>query len=185
MGKLILVTGGSRSGKSSYAEILAKKLSKNVMYIATAVPFDDEMKHRVRRHRESRPSNWGTLETYRNLRQVYEVKDKFDVILVDCITVMITNLLFESVTGDFEALNEQEYSNIEKLILSEFEDFLRAAKENPQTVIMVTNEIGSGLVPEYKSGRIFRDIAGRTNQFIASLSDEVYFTVCGIPMKLK
>lgn len=185
MGKLILVTGGSRSGKSSYAEKLAKELSESVMYIATSVPFDEEMKDRVRRHRESRPSNWGTLETYRNLKQVYELEDEFDVILVDCITVMVTNLLFEAVTGDFEALNEREFSNIEKLILAEIEDFLMIAKRKPQTVIMVTNEIGSGLVPEYKSGRIFRDIAGRTNQFLASLSDEVYFTVCGIPMKIK
>lgn len=185
MGKMILVTGGSRSGKSTYAEKLAASYGENVMYIATSVPFDDEMKDRVRRHRESRPAHWGTLEAYKNLKQVYMLPDQFEVVLLDCITVMVTNLLFETVQGDFEKLDEKEFGVAEKLILKEIEDFVIASKQENKTVVIVTNELGCGLVPEYKSGRVFRDIAGRVNQYIASKADEVYFTVCGIPMKVK
>lgn len=186
MGKLILVTGGARSGKSSYGEKLAAEYSSSsVLYIATAVPFDDEMKERVRRHQQSRPKHWTTYEAYKNLAEVYKLSADFDVILLDCVTVMITNLLFEEVNCDFDLLQESEASALERLVQTELEQFLEAAAHHAQTVIMITNELGSGLIPEYKAGRVFRDIAGRMNQLLARAADEVYFTVCGIPMKIK
>jgi adenosylcobinamide kinase / adenosylcobinamide-phosphate guanylyltransferase len=185
MGKLILITGGARSGKSSFAENKAAEYGKEVMYIATSVPFDDEMKDRVRKHKERRPNNWQTYVAYKQLKRVYDRSSSFDVILLDCITVMVTNLLFDFATGDFDMLVSAELNEIEKAIIEEVDDFINSVNSNTQTVIMVTNELGSGIVPEYKSGRVFRDIAGRVNQLVAARADEVYLTVCGIPIKIK
>lgn len=185
MGKLILVTGGARSGKSTYAEKLVKEHGNEVMYIATSIPFDDEMKDRVRKHRERRPDNWHTFEGYSDLKKVYDNHDSFQVILLDCVTVMITNLLFEKAGEDFDSLDSNKINIIEKNIMDEVEDFISAVKRNPETAVLVTNELGSGIVPEYKSGRVFRDIAGRVNQYIASMADEVYIAISGIPLKLK
>jgi adenosylcobinamide kinase / adenosylcobinamide-phosphate guanylyltransferase len=185
MGKIILISGGARSGKSTYAENLAKEYGNKVKYIATAIPFDDEMKLRVKLHKESRPTSWHTYESYRNLEKVYSINKDFEVILLDCVTVMISNLLFDSVGVDFEALNNDDFEKMEKEIMEEFVSFIDAIVSNSQTVIMVTNELGSGIVPEYKSGRVFRDIAGRVNQYIAMRANEVYLTVCGIPIKIK
>jgi len=185
MGRVIVITGGARSGKSTYAEHKALEYGGNVMYIATAIPFDDEMQDRVKKHKARRPEEWLTYEAYKDLKKVYNSKASFEVILLDCITVMVTNLLFDSAGGDFEVLTNDEINAIEKSIMAEIKEFLGAVGDNSQTVIMVTNELGSGIVPEYKSGRVFRDIAGRVNQFIASCADEVYLTVCGIPMRIK
>jgi adenosylcobinamide kinase / adenosylcobinamide-phosphate guanylyltransferase len=186
MSKIILVTGGARSGKSSYAESLAKKFSEEVLYIATAVPFDDEMKDRIAKHRESRPTNWYTYEGYRNLKQIFQ-KDiaSCDVILLDCITVMVTNLMFDLIGENVEMLTSEDLLRIEKEVMKEVSDFVDSTYETSKTVIFVTNELGSGLVPEYKLGRIFRDIAGRVNQYLAGRANEVFMTVCGIPMKIK
>jgi adenosylcobinamide kinase/adenosylcobinamide-phosphate guanylyltransferase len=207
MGKLILVTGGARSGKSTFAENKAKELVKgvgigvsvgvdartdlnvitcgNVLYIATAIPFDEEMKERVKLHKERRPHNWLTYEGYRNLKEVYESTEDFKVILLDCITVMVTNLMFDITGENIEEFSNERLELLEKNIFEEIVDFLNVAKQKSQTVIMVTNELGMGIVPEYKFGRVFRDIAGRVNQYIAANADEVYFAVCGIPMKIK
>jgi adenosylcobinamide kinase/adenosylcobinamide-phosphate guanylyltransferase len=186
MGKLILVTGGSRSGKSTYAETLAKSFKDEVLYIATCVPFDDEMKDRVRKHRESRPKSWETYEAYRDLKEVYCSGDiSFKCILLDCITVMISNLIFDLIGEDIENLTSDKINDMEKSILNEIKDFLDAADMNPQTVILVTNEVGSGIIPGNKLSRIYKDIAGRINQYIASRASEVYLTVCGIPIKIK
>ncbi|MGH4120322.1 bifunctional adenosylcobinamide kinase/adenosylcobinamide-phosphate guanylyltransferase [Clostridium sp.] len=186
MGKLILVTGGSRSGKSTYAENLAKSFEDEVLYIATCVPFDDEMKDRVRKHRESRPKSWETYEDYRNLKQVYSREEiSFKCILLDCITVMIANLIFDLIGENVEELTSEEINAMEKSILNEIKEFIDTADINTQTVILVTNEVGSGIIPDNKLSRIYKDIAGRINQYIALRTDEVYLTVCGIPIKIK
>lgn len=186
MGKVILVTGGSRSGKSTYAENLAKSFEDEVIYIATSVPFDDEMKDRVRKHRESRPVSWKTYEAYRNLKQVYCNEEiSFKCILLDCITVMISNLIFDLIGEDVENMTFEEINAMEKTILNEVKEFMDEVVINSQTVILVTNEVGSGIIPDNKLARIYKDIAGRVNQYIASRANEVYFTVCGIPMKIK
>ncbi|MBU3092921.1 bifunctional adenosylcobinamide kinase/adenosylcobinamide-phosphate guanylyltransferase [Clostridium sp. CM028] len=186
MKKIILITGGARSGKSTYAEKLAKEEKGNVLYIATSIPFDDEMKDRVKKHKERRPANWYTFEGYKNLKQVfYNEEMQFDTILLDCITIMTTNLMFDEAGDNFDDLNNQAISAMEKGILQEVAVFLDEAEKNLKTIILVTNEIGSGIVPEYKMARVFRDIAGRVNQYIASRAQEVHMVVCGIPIKIK
>lgn len=186
MGKLILVTGGARSGKSAYAETLAKTTSRDVMYIATSIPFDEEMKERVKKHKARRPSNWGTFEGYMDLKRVFLEKElPFQTVLLDCITIMVTNLMFEFGGSHVENLDEEEINKIERKILGEITEFLDATDLNTETSILVTNEVGFGIVPDNKLSRIFRDISGRANQYIASRADEVYLIVCGLPIKIK
>ncbi len=186
MGKAILITGGARSGKSSYAERLAKELEGNILYIATSIPFDDEMKNRVKKHRDSRPAEWDTYEGYRGLGAIIEDKGRqYKGILLDCVTVMVTNLLLEHPGIDYENVRYEDFEEAEKEIKEEVDGLLRGVKLSEATVIMVTNELGSGIVPENLLGRVFRDIAGRMNQYIAEQCDEVYMTVCGLPLKLK
>jgi adenosylcobinamide kinase / adenosylcobinamide-phosphate guanylyltransferase len=186
MKNIVLITGGARSGKSTYAEKLAKEAKSGVLYIATSIPFDDEMKDRVKKHKERRPATWYTFEGYKNLRQVfYNEVMQFDTILLDCITIMVTNLMFEQAGDNFDDLNDQAIDTMEKEILQEVTDFLDEAEKSLKTIILVTNEIGCGIVPEYKMARVFRDIAGRVNQYIASRAEEVHMVVCGIPIKIK
>jgi adenosylcobinamide kinase/adenosylcobinamide-phosphate guanylyltransferase len=186
MGKGILITGGARSGKSSYAEKLAKELGSNILYIATSIPFDEEMKDRVKKHRESRPSAWDTYEGYKGLGRVISEKGgEYSGILLDCITVMVTNLLLEHPGIDNENVIYEDFAEAEKAIKEEVEELLKGISKSGATVIMVTNELGSGIVPENLLARAFRDIAGRMNQYIAEQCDEVFLTVCGLPLKLK
>lgn len=186
MGKAILITGGARSGKSSYAEKLARELGSNILYIATSIPFDEEMKNRVKKHRESRPSGWDTYEGYRSLGQVILEKCReYDGILIDCITVMITNLLLEYPGIDNANPGFEDFEEAEEAIRKEVEELMEGIRKSEANVIMVTNELGSGIVPENLLGRAFRDIAGRMNQYIAAQCDEVFLTVCGLPLKLK
>ncbi|HYF82089.1 MAG TPA: bifunctional adenosylcobinamide kinase/adenosylcobinamide-phosphate guanylyltransferase [Clostridia bacterium] len=186
MGKAILITGGARSGKSSYAEKLAREQEGNVLYIATSIPFDEEMKNRVKKHRESRPSEWDTYEGYRGLgRVISEKSSQYKGILLDCVTVMVTNLLLEHSGIDYENASYEDFEVVERAINEEIEELLKGVSQADATVIMVTNELGSGIVPENLLGRVFRDIAGRVNQRIAEHCDEVFLTVCGLPLKLK
>lgn len=186
MKNIVLITGGARSGKSTYAEKLAKEAKGGVLYIATSIPFDDEMKDRVKKHKERRPDNWYTFEGYKDLKQVFcNEKLHFNLILLDCVTIMVTNLMLEQSGDNFDALNNSDIDIMESEILNEIAEFIDAADKNLKTIIFVTNELGSGIVPEYKMARVFRDIAGRVNQYIASRAQEVYMVVCGIPVKIK
>ncbi len=180
--KVILVTGGSRSGKSTYAENLYDDLD-DVLYIATAIVTDEEMNHRIKLHQNSRNQAWRTLEQYKNLDTIIEATNEKNILL-DCVTVMITNLMFESDT-DIEVMTQQEIMKLEAYILDQFKRLIDQVRSNHKNIVLVTNEVGSGLVPEYKLSRIFRDIAGRVNQHLASWSDEVYLVACGLPLKLK
>ncbi len=186
MGKAILVTGGARSGKSSFAEKLAADLKGEILYIATAVAFDDEMKDRIKKHQEARPEEWDTYEGYKDLDKVVTEKGSmYKGILLDCITVMITNLLMDSDSVDFENISTLELDELEKYVKTQFQQLMKTISNTEAVVIMVTNELGSSIVPENKLARFFRDAAGRINQYVASCCDEVYLTVCGIPMKIK
>jgi adenosylcobinamide kinase/adenosylcobinamide-phosphate guanylyltransferase len=186
MANIVLVTGGARSGKSTYAENLAKKGSDKVLYLATAIPFDDEMKDRVKKHKESRPKLWGTFEGYKDLENIFSKEAfSYDIILLDCVTIMVNNLMFDAMGDSIDSLNEEELNDIEKSILFQISKFLHAAENTNKTIILVTNEIGYGIVPEYKLARVFRDIAGRVNQYIAQKANEVYLIVCGFPVKVK
>ena len=180
--KISLITGGSRSGKSRYAESLYKD-TDDVLYIATAVITDKEMEDRVRMHRQSRNQRWDTAEQYRDLDNlIYGSKNKN--ILLDCVTIMISNLMFDSAM-DVEGMKQEDLNILEDQIMQEFKKLIKATRIQEKNLILVTNELGSGIVPEYKLGRIFRDIAGRVNQEIARMSDNVYLVSCGLPIKLK
>jgi adenosylcobinamide kinase/adenosylcobinamide-phosphate guanylyltransferase len=186
MSKLILVTGGARSGKSTYAEKLARDLDRPVLYLATAVPFDDEMRERIAKHRARRPAHWGTWEGTRNLRTVFDgPAQNYSVLLLDCVTILVSNWLLEAVGAGAENWEAAAIEQLEQRISAEIQSFLEAARQHAATVIMVTNEVGAGIVPENKLARLFRDIAGRINQYLAAQADEVDLVVCGLPVKIK
>ncbi|RCX17561.1 adenosylcobinamide kinase /adenosylcobinamide-phosphate guanylyltransferase [Anaerobacterium chartisolvens] len=185
MGRLILVTGGARSGKSRFAEELAKGMGNSILYIATAVPLDEEMRDRISRHRQQRPEHWETLEAHRDLDEALRSHAPGkDGVLLDCVTIMVTNLMFESYT-DWEAVDAFGRDEVEKNIKIEIKKLINEVKGLPMPFIAVTNETGMGLVPEYASARAFRDMAGRVNQMLAEAAGEVYFCVSGIPVRIK
>ena len=185
MSKIILVTGGARSGKSSFAESLCKDRNNSTAYIATSVAFDDEMKERVRKHQESRPQEWETYEIYKDIYKIIkEISEKHDTAILDCITLLVNNLMF--VDGiDIDTATEQEINELEDYIKDQVTKLIEEVKKTDLYFVMVTNEIGLGVVPGYKLGRVYCDFVGRVNQMLGKLSDEVYFTVCGIPTKIK
>jgi len=185
MTKLILVTGGARSGKSTFAEDRAKEFGQKVLYVATSKPIDDEMKQRIAKHRAQRPEEWETLEEYKNLDTILVniIQDK-DAVLLDCITIMITNLMLDECI-DWDNLTRDKVEEIENLVKHQIERLISLSKMSVVPFILVTNEVGLGVVPPSAIGRDFRDIAGRINQMLAKAADEVYFCVSGIPMKIK
>jgi adenosylcobinamide kinase/adenosylcobinamide-phosphate guanylyltransferase len=186
MGKLILVLGGARSGKSTYAQQLAEEITTDhsqVAYVATGVACDDEMRARFEQHRRSRPPEWATIEAPTEVAQVIKkVGEDYAVMIVDCLTTLITNWLAER--GQLEEPTESMIE-LEKAILGRIEELVRAARGARATVIVVSNEVGLGVVPSFKAGRVFRDLAGLANQFIAREADEVYVMWAGIPQAIK
>ena len=192
MSKMIMVTGGARSGKSSYAEAIAKSIGKNIIYIATAKRTDDEMILRIKKHIEQRPANWLTIEAYRGFDTILpKYTNGFDAALLDCMTIMTTNLMldcpevYDCNLTQWDDLTMEQVQEVESNIHKEVQALINFAKSSEVHFVFVTNEVGLGLVPEYKMGRDFRDIAGRVNQTLANACDEVYFCVSGIPMKIK
>ena len=178
MSKVIMVTGGSRSGKSVIAEQKAKEYGKrSVLYLATAIPIDDDMKERIRMHQERRDPEWGTYEVVRNTEK--------NTILLDCVTVMITNILFEEEDRDFDKISASEVEKLENEVIKELSNLVKAIRDEDKTLVIVSNEVGMSLVPSYRLGRIFSDISGKANQVLASLSDEVYVAISGLPLRLK
>ncbi len=185
MGKLILVTGGARSGKSTFAEDKAKGFGTEVLYIATAKPIDKEMEVRIARHRAQRPASWATLEAYKNLDlELDSISEGKNAILLDCITVMVSNLMLDE-SWEWDELSRERVEEIEHTIMHQIERLITFIKTHDVPFILVTNEVGLGVVPPSAMGRDFRDIGGRVNQLLARVSDEVYFCVSGIPVKIK
>ena len=182
MGKITLVTGGSRSGKSSFAEEMLSN-EDEVLYIATSIATDKDMEERIRIHRERRNPRWNTYEGNRNIGNIIK-KSSFKYIFLECIGTLVANIMFES-SSDFDKLNSSEINELENDILNEINNIISESKKNTGDIIIITNEVGLSLVPEYRLGRIFSDILGRVNQIIAENSDEVYISFCGIPLKLK
>ena len=180
MSKIILVTGGARSGKSRYAESLLKDLD-TVTYIATSIVEDDEMRDRVAMHRAQRPSEWPTVETYKDIAHKIGKSEGY---LLDCVTVMTSNIMFE-ITAEYEKIPREAQDKVEDIAKNEIKNLVDKVKSFDGLLVMVTNEVGDSIVPEYHVSRVYRDIIGRVNQYAASIADEVYLTVCGIPMKVK
>ena len=185
MGKIIFVTGGARSGKSRFAEnILENK--KKVLYIATAIAFDDEMKERIRLHRQQRNSTWKTLEAYRDFENILPRALKgMSAVMLDCITVMLTNIMLADHTINWDNISPAQAAGVENEIMKEAGQLMKILADYEGEAVIVSNELGMGLVPPTPMGRYFRDTAGRVNQMIAAQADEVYLAVSGIPVKVK
>ncbi len=177
--KLILITGGVRSGKSSFAETLAGNLGQKIAFIATAQSLDKEMENRIAQHRANRPIHWKTYEEpYRVTQVIQKVEQKTEVILIDCLTLLVSNLMQDYQEG---VSNKSLADNI----IGEIGEIVRESLKCSATVIIVSNEVGLGLVPANPMGRFYRDILGKANQMIASQSDWVYLLVASIPMQIK
>lgn len=189
-GNMILVLGGARSGKSTYAEqkaaICAQEQHSEVLYIATAIAFDKDMKNRIKKHQDQRDANWHTIEQYKDFQNLSDAEafQRSQIVLVDCITLMVSNLLLEY-DGDFDTITCDAIDILEQRIVSEVNRLVAICKTNHKQLVVVSNEVGLGLVPAYRLGCIFRDIAGRINQLLARESDEVYLLTAGIPLTLK
>jgi len=177
VGRTILITGGSRSGKSALAVQKARELTDRVCYIATCIPGDEEMKARVAEHRARRPDSWRTIEEPLHLTQVIGELDAelWPEVVVDCLTLWLFNLMSREDWGQ----------ETERRAGQEAEALAGACRRFAGSVILVTNEVGMGIVPGDKSSRAFRDAVGRCNQTLAAAADEVYLTIAGQPMPLK
>ncbi len=186
MGKIVLATGGARSGKSTFAEKYLQDRYRVVGYIATAIAFDDEMKLRIAKHQSQRPSHWKTYEAYKNLDiLVKDIDLEAEACLLDCLTIMVTNWMMDANHIDWNVPDPAAVNQLQEEILDATLMLLETIKTLDLTVAFVTNELGMGIVPENPMARAFRDIAGRVNQLVAFHADEVYLLVCGLPMTLK
>lgn len=179
MGGLTLILGGARSGKSSHAEKLAAQSGGSVLYVATAEALDPEMSDRIAAHRENRPQDWRTLEAPRNLAGRIKLElDGVQVILIDCLTLLANNLF---VAGE----GDEFYRKAEQVLLTEVGALIELADRSDREWIVVSNEVGLGLVPANPLGRAYRDALGRANQRMAAGADRVLLMVAGLAVEVK
>lgn len=169
MGKLIFISGGARAGKSSFALKLAQKSGKRVTFIATAIPMDLEMRKRIKNHKNARPKSWKTIEVTNNLDKKID-QEKNRMVLIDCLTIYIYHLM--------KNLNQDK-------ILNQVKKIIRVIKKSKSEVIVVSNEVGSGIVPNNKLSRDYRDVLGKVNQIFAQAADEFYLMFAGFPIDIK
>ena len=177
--ELILITGGARSGKSALAERLAMR-GERVLFVATAEALDDDMARRIAAHRGSRPAEWDTLEEPRSLpeairRKAVGADSAYDTIIVDCLTIWVSNLL----------LLHEGNADAEARIVETAEKLLDVHASSDARWIVVTNEVGLGVVPSSSLGRVYRDALGRVNSLVAARADKVYLMAAGLALDLK
>ncbi len=184
MKKFSLFLGGARSGKSSLAEKIAAEAGGDaVLYVATAEAGDAEMADRIARHQAARPGSWRTLETPFGVGPaIGETWQGEAVVLLDCITLLVNNLLPGGKGFEQVSVQVEEY---ERLVMAEIEALLEAVEQIEAHFLVVSNEVGMGLVPPYELGRAYRDILGRANRALAEAADEVFFLIAGIPIQIK
>ena len=199
---LIYVTGGAKSGKSKFAEDLLLNMNngnqKNI-YLATSLIYDEEMDIKVSLHKKRRQDRWITVEGYKNFyeslekkfveiyskkKEIYEKDIFINNMLVDCLTNMISNIIFENIDIEWSNPAKDQIEKCDEVIENEVEKLIEISQKF-ENVIIVSNELGMGIVPSYPLGRYFREIAGKMNQKIAEIADEVFFVVSGIPIKIK
>lgn len=172
MRRVVVITGGARSGKSRYALDLARRRDGKKAFVATAEPTDDEMRERIRRHREARGESFTTVEEPLELGPaIRSLPAGTEVAVVDCLTVWLGNLMHRRPSGDAG--------------LPQVASFLEAVRDPPCDLVIVTNEVGMGIVPDNEAARRFRDLAGALNQEIAALADRVVLMVSGVPVVVK
>lgn len=182
MGQLTLILGGARSGKSTFAQQLAARSGGRVVYVATAEAGDAEMATRIEAHKQERPSGWQTLEIPKGIGPYLQDHPLHaDVVLLDCLTLLATNVLL-AVNADPDAIDE---AASQAAMEAETTALQKAIQESSAHWIVVSNEVGLGLVPPYPLGRVYRDVLGWTNQQFARRAGTVYFMVAGIPMRLQ
>lgn len=185
--RLILLLGGARSGKSAYGETLAKQLAGEapVLYIATATASDDEMRQRIARHREGRPPHWLTVEEPQNPASAL-LTTSAPVALLDCVTLLVANHLLANV-ADHDNPDEPNLASeaAEESVDRAIGGLLDAWRAQSATLILISNEVGMGIVPPYPLGRIYRDCLGRVNARLAAEADTVLLMVAGLPIELK
>lgn len=177
-GELTFILGGARSGKSSYALQLAARWGGRVLYVATAQAGDEEMAARIAAHRAERPANWGTLEAPHGLGMALRRAPSADVIVVDCLTLLANNVIVPLP----EPVNAEQ---AEAALLAEVDALLDAQQTSDAAWLVVSNEVGMGLVPPYPLGRAYRDALGRANQKVAAAAQNVLLMVAGLPWALK
>ncbi len=183
MSRSILITGGARSGKSRFAQELALKSTKPVLFVATATPGDEEMKQRIDEHRKSRPATWRTLEVETHIgKQILENINAAQTVIIDCITLLINNVFSQHSPCHGEDFNARL---LEKEVMAEITELTDCIHRVAADFIIVTNEVGLGVVPDNKMGRLYRDLLGKANQVLAQNADEVYLLVSGIPLLIK
>ena len=174
--RLTLVLGGARAGKSTYAQELASSGGGRVLFVATAEAGDADMETRIEAHRESRPAEWDTLEEPLDLvGALAPVADRYDTVLLDCLTLWVSNLLLRG--GEDEAAEADIPGEVGRL--------LEAYERGTASWIVVSNEVGLGVVAPTRLGRLYADELGRANQVVAAAADDVFFLAAGLPLNLK
>lgn len=175
-GKCILILGGARSGKSNHAQRLALEAGGEVLFVATAEPLDEEMRVRIEAHRKARPAHWRTIELpYGIGAGIKKNRRGAGVVIIDCLTLLVSNLI----------CHEGSVEGAVKRVRREIASLLRCLDSTEASFIIVSNEVGLGLVPENKLGRLYRDLLGEVNRRVAVRADEVLLMVAGIPVKIK
>jgi len=181
--KNILITGGARSGKSYFAQELALKSGEPVLFVATAVAGDEEMRQRIEEHRRARPADWSTVEVTTHVgRQIEQKISGAQVVIIDCVTLLVNNIF--SQYSD-QAGEQIDASLIEREVVSEISELIECIDHVDASFIIVTNEVGMGLVPANRVGRLYRDLLGKANQLLAQRADEIYLMVAGLPVQIK
>ena len=180
MGKLTFILGGARSGKSAHAQRLAEKRGGRVTFLATATAGDDEMRARIVRHRSERPATWETREIPHGIAVALQAAPlQADVVLLDCITLLVNNLFF------IDGADEPDESAVSLRVNAEIDALLALVESNPAEWIVVSNEVGLGVVPPTPLGRVYRDLLGRANCQLAAHAHQVLWMVAGIPVPIE
>jgi adenosylcobinamide kinase / adenosylcobinamide-phosphate guanylyltransferase len=181
--KIILLLGGARSGKSYHAQELARTMAAKVLFVATAEAGDEDMLRRIAQHKRSRPLDWRTLEATSHLGTAIEDNlEDAELVIIDCLTLLISNLFCQYPESQFATLED---TVLEKQVIREIEELKECWQKTGASFIIVSNEVGLGIVPDNRMGRLYRDFLGRANQLVAQTADEVYLMVAGIPLRVK
>jgi adenosylcobinamide kinase / adenosylcobinamide-phosphate guanylyltransferase len=180
--KITLILGGARSGKSRLAQEMARQAT-SVLFVATASAGDEDMKYRIEKHQAERPRDWHTLEVGLHVGDKVDIAfQNEEVVLIDCVTLLVSNILCQYSEQQIETLSE---AVLEKQVIEEIEELQECLKNVPASFILVSNEVGLDIVPDNRLGRLYRDFLGRANQMLARSADQVLFMVAGIPLRVK